>query len=77
MAPVERWERRAEVPLLLLAVAFRVAYAWPVINPRVSPDLRGALTVASWTVWALFIVDFATSPTTGVTTCFLTGTTSH
>jgi voltage-gated potassium channel len=26
---VERWERRAEVPLLLLALAFLVEYAWP------------------------------------------------
>ena len=29
----QAWERRAEVPLLLLALAFLVAYAWPVIDP--------------------------------------------
>jgi voltage-gated potassium channel len=28
---VERWERRSEIPLTLLAVAFLVAYAWPVL----------------------------------------------
>ncbi len=56
---VQRWERRSEVPLLLLAVAFLVAYAWPVLDPRLDADLLTVLTVASWTVWAAFAVDFA------------------
>ncbi|MGG5259684.1 potassium channel family protein [Phycicoccus avicenniae] len=56
---MERWERRAEVPLLLLAVAFLLAYAWPVLDPRLDSDLRSFLTVASWTVWGAFAVDFS------------------
>lgn len=60
MTPVQRWEKRAEVPLLLLALAFLVAYAWPVLDPRLDPDLRTMLEVASWTVWAAFVIDFAT-----------------
>jgi voltage-gated potassium channel len=59
MTPVQRWEKRAEVPLLLLALAFLVAYAWPVLDPRLDPDLRTMLEVASWTVWAAFVLDFA------------------
>ena len=59
MTPVERWEKRAEVPLLLLALAFLVAYAWPVLDPRLDPNLRTMLEVASWTVWAAFVIDFA------------------
>ena len=59
MTRVQRWEKRAEIPLLLLALAFLVAYAWPVLDPRLSPDLRTTLEVASWTVWAAFIADFA------------------
>lgn len=59
MTRVQRWERRAEVPLLLLAVALLVAYAWPVLDPRLSPDLLTVLTFASWSVWAAFAVDFA------------------
>jgi len=55
---VERWERRAEIPLLLLALAFLVAYAWPVLDPRLDPDLRTWLTFVSWTVWVAFAVDF-------------------
>jgi voltage-gated potassium channel Kch len=56
---VQRWERRSEVPLLLLAVAFLVAYAWPVLDPRLDADLRTVLTFASWTVWGAFAIDFA------------------
>lgn len=59
MTSVERWEKRAEVPLLLLAAAFLVAYAWPVIDPRLGPDLLTVLEVASWTVWGAFVMDFA------------------
>ena len=59
MTRVERWERRAEVPLLLLAVAFLVAYAWPVFDPRLDHDLETFLSIVSWTVWAAFAIDFA------------------
>ena len=58
MTRVERWERHAEVPLLLLAVAFLIAYAWPVLDPRLDPDLATVLVIASWTVWAAFAIDF-------------------
>lgn len=59
MSRVERWERRAEVPLMLLAIAFLVAYAWPVLDPRLDVGIRAFLAVVSWTVWAAFGVDFA------------------
>lgn len=44
---------------MLLAVAFLVAYAWPVIDPNLDPDLLTVLEFASWTVWVAFAVDFA------------------
>lgn len=59
MTKVQRWERRAEVPLLLLAVAFLIAYAWPVLDPRLDPDIQAVLAAVSWTVWAAFTIDFA------------------
>lgn len=59
MSRVERWERRAEVPLLLLATAFLVAYAWPILDPHVGHGLRVDLDVVSWTVWSAFAIDFA------------------
>jgi voltage-gated potassium channel len=55
---LERWEKNTEIPLLLLAAAFLVAYAWPVLDPRLSPDIVTYLRVASWTVWAAFALDF-------------------
>jgi voltage-gated potassium channel len=58
MSRVERWEHRTEVPLLLLALAFLVAYAWPVIDPELDRDLRGFLFAGSWTLWAAFAADF-------------------
>jgi voltage-gated potassium channel len=57
MSQVERWERRAEVPLLLFALAFLVAYAWPVVDQGVDPDLAAVLHAATWTIWAAFGVD--------------------
>ena len=58
MTRVERWERRSEIPLLLLAVAFLIGYAWPVLDPQLDSDLASMLRVASWTVWAAFAIDF-------------------
>jgi len=54
----QRWERHSELPLLLLALAFLVAYAWPVLDPRLSPDVRTWLGAVSWTVWGAFVLDF-------------------
>jgi voltage-gated potassium channel len=55
---VERWERRAEIPLLLLAVAFLVAYAWPIVDPGLDRDLESFFQVTTWTVWGAFAIDF-------------------
>lgn len=54
---MERWERRSEFPLLLLAAAFLVAYAWPILDPRLDRDIASFLQVLSWTVWCAFLVD--------------------
>lgn len=59
MTRVERWERKVEFPLLFLAVAFLVAYAWPVLDGGLNSDLRTFLEVVSWTVWVAFAADFA------------------
>jgi len=56
---VERWERRSEVPMLLLACAFLVAYVWPVLDPELPRDTRTYLDLISWTVWGAFAIDFA------------------
>lgn len=44
---------------MLLALAFVVAYAWPVLDPRLNPDLRTTMTALSWAVWIAFAADLA------------------
>jgi len=56
---LQRWERAVEVPLVLLSLAFLVAWAWPIVDPRMGHDLRTFLLVLSWTVWVAFAGDFA------------------
>ncbi|MFD5421946.1 potassium channel family protein [Streptomyces sp. NPDC127069] len=53
-----RWERRTQVPLLVLAVAFAVAYAVPIVAPDAGEAVHLACTHAEWAVWAAFAVDY-------------------
>ncbi|MFE3760659.1 potassium channel family protein [Streptomyces sp. NPDC059104] len=53
-----RWERRTQVPLLVLAVAFAVAYAVPIVAPDAGEGVHRACTHAEWVVWAAFAVDY-------------------
>jgi len=59
MSKVERWEKQSEIPLLLLAAAFLVAYAWPILDTNLHPDVETTLDVASWAIWVAFSIDFA------------------
>jgi len=43
MTRVERYERLSEIPVIMLAVAFLIAYAWPVLDPQMQPNLRSSL----------------------------------
>ena len=54
---VEDWEKRTEAPLLLLALAFIAAYAWPILDPRLQPDLKTSLILGSYAIWVLFAID--------------------
>lgn len=44
---------------MLLALAFLVAYVWPILDPRMDAGTRSFLEAVSWTVWAAFGADFA------------------
>ncbi|MFC6287722.1 potassium channel family protein [Nocardioides sp. GCM10027113] len=54
---VDRWERRTEWPLAALAVVFLVAYAWPILDPDLSPDVKAVLLGVEGVVWLAFAVD--------------------
>ncbi|NTW39853.1 MAG: two pore domain potassium channel family protein [Cellulomonadaceae bacterium] len=58
MSRVERWERRAEWPLLAAAVAFLAAYAVPIVNPSVSAQVTRVCSVVVVVTWVAFGVDY-------------------
>lgn len=53
---LERWERKVEWPLTILAVLFLVAYAWQVLDVRDETHLP--LEIVLWLVWAVFAADY-------------------
>ncbi|MET9609202.1 potassium channel family protein [Streptomyces sp. NPDC006512] len=52
------WERRSQTPLLVLAVAFAVAYAVPIVVPDAYARVQRACTVTEWVVWGAFAADY-------------------
>ncbi|MFC8761533.1 potassium channel family protein [Streptomyces sp. NPDC057193] len=54
----DRWEERTQAPLLVLAVAFGVAYAVPIVAPGAAPWVHRLCTHVEWAVWAAFAVDY-------------------
>lgn len=55
---LDRWDRRAEWPLTAAAMVFLIAYAWPILVPSLSEEVREALQLAAWAAWGLFLVDY-------------------
>ncbi|MFF4229821.1 potassium channel family protein [Streptomyces sp. NPDC001820] len=53
-----RWEQRMQNPLLVLAVAFAVGYAVPIVAPDADPWVHTLCTVTEWTVWGAFALDY-------------------
>lgn len=45
---------------MVAAFAFLVAYAVPIIWPDVTKPVHTVCVVTSWTVWGLFVIDYAT-----------------
>lgn len=55
---VDRWEKRAEIPMLLLSAIFLVAYIWSSADDGMGPGLHSSLRVVTWAVWGVFVADF-------------------
>jgi voltage-gated potassium channel len=53
-----RWEKRSQVPLLVLAVLFAVAYATPILAPHCPRPVHHVATWTEWVVWAAFGTDY-------------------
>lgn len=53
-----RWELRTQRPLLVLAVAFALAYAVPIVDSDAAPGVTLTCTVVEWGVWGSFAADY-------------------
>lgn len=54
----ERWERHTQTPLLVLAVAFGVAYAVPIVAPDADAWVHQWCSHVEWVVWGAFALDY-------------------
>ena len=56
---VEKWERNAEVPMVVAALVFLAAFATPIVwwpnTPRIVAQVCEALV---WITWAIFAIDY-------------------
>ena len=57
LVKVEDWEKRTEVPMLLLALTFLFAYSWPILDRRLNPGLETSMQVLSYAIWGAFTID--------------------
>lgn len=56
-APVRRWERMVDWPLLAAAVLFLAAYAVPILYPSAPSALLVLCRRLSWVTWLVFVVE--------------------
>ncbi|MCH1868472.1 potassium channel family protein [Nocardioides sp. CFH 31398] len=52
------WERRTEWALIVAALVFLAAYAWPILDPDLPAEWRRAAALVVTAVWVLFGVDY-------------------
>jgi voltage-gated potassium channel len=55
---LERWASATEWPLMVAAVAFLAAYAWPILDPDLSAGALLVCAAATWVAWAVFALDY-------------------
>ncbi len=56
---LDRWAAATEWPLMLAALAFLAAYAWPILDPDLPAAAAVACEVVTWVAWAVFAADYA------------------
>lgn len=56
---LERYQVKAEPPLLAAAVLFCVVYAWPIINPDLGKPWREICLTMQGIIWLVFVADYA------------------
>jgi len=63
---VERWERSAQLPLMVVSLLFVAAYAWPILDPGLDPSLVRLCSTVVWLTWGVLVMElvvrFAAAP---------------
>ena len=54
---IARWSKRLDVPLMIAAGAFLIAFAIPILFPAAPIDVLDVCYLVTWVTWALFTVD--------------------
>jgi voltage-gated potassium channel len=57
-ARLRAWERATAYPLTGLSLLFIAVYAWPVLDPGMSPVWREACELADVVIWAVFCIEY-------------------
>jgi voltage-gated potassium channel len=53
-----RWEKQVDWPLIVAAILFLIAYAWPILDPGIGHGWRLICHLVAWLTWALFVLDY-------------------
>jgi voltage-gated potassium channel len=55
---LDRWTTATEWPLIMAALAFLAAYAWPILDRGLSPAAVATWDAITWVTWGLFALDY-------------------
>ncbi len=55
---VERWESLLDWPLMGAALLFLIAYAWPILDPTLPPQLTHCCEITQIALWCIFLADY-------------------
>jgi voltage-gated potassium channel len=55
---LKRFERTAEIPMLVMSLLFMAALVTPVIDTHLSSGWRHAIAVTSTVIWAIFVAEY-------------------
>lgn len=58
LSRVDRWERRTEWPLAATALAFLLAFAWPILDESLDGAWREVCRYVDYGAWIVFVLDY-------------------
>ena len=58
MTYLQRWERRSDLPLAVVAGVFLAGYAWPILQPGLGHSAKRGCEYVVYAAWAIFAADY-------------------